>query len=347
MLVVAGVIGGGLLECSRPRTPAEIQGEQTFARMCAVCHGKGGEGYAADRAPSLDDPAFLESASADFIRKAIENGRSGSTMSAWSRSRGGPLHSTEIDSLIIAMRSWGTRQRATLDESPLSGDGTKGADLFARECASCHGERGVGGTYVQIGNAELLGSATNGFLRYAIRKGRASKGMPSFERKLGDASIDDVIAYLRSIQRAAPPQARPIAAKAPPIPLGPVPLNPKGPEPVGFNALPSMTSADVVKRELDRGAKMAILDARAPSDYTTEHIAGAVSVPFYNPEPYFPGLPRDTWLVCYCGCPHAESGTLARKLLAEGFTKVTIIDEGLGYWRSHHYPLEPPEPKAP
>jgi cytochrome c oxidase cbb3-type subunit 3/ubiquinol-cytochrome c reductase cytochrome c subunit len=93
----------------------------------------------------------------------------------------------------------------------------------------------------------------------------------------------------------------------------------------------------VIKHELEHGAKMAILDARAPSDYTNEHIAGAVSVPFYEPEPYFPNLPRDAWLVAYCSCPHAESGTLAQKLVSAGFKKVTVLDEGLGYWKKQGY----------
>ena len=49
-------------------------------------------------------------------------------------------------------------------------------------------------------------------------------------------------------------------------------------------------------------------------------------------------LPRDAWLVCYCACPHAESGNLARKLVEKGFTKVTVLDEGLGVWRNRKYP---------
>ena len=59
--------------------------------------------------------------------------------------------------------------------------------------------------------------------------------------------------------------------------------------------------------------------------------------PFYDPAPYFAGLPKDTWLVCYCACPHAESGQLAGKLGAHGFTKVTVLDEGLGVWKNRGY----------
>ena len=48
-------------------------------------------------------------------------------------------------------------------------------------------------------------------------------------------------------------------------------------------------------------------------------------------------LPRERWIVTYCACPHAESGDLAAKLVAAGFTKVTVLNEGLGYWKSKGY----------
>jgi len=32
-----------------------------------------------------------------------------------------------------------------------------------------------------------------------------------------------------------------------------------------------------------------------------------------------------------------ESGMLAQRLLAKGFTKVTVLDEGLGVWRLRKY----------
>ena len=338
VLVAASLVPSGLVECTPPRTPEQSLGARTYAQMCAVCHGKVGEGYAADHAPALGNPDFLASASDEFLRRAIENGRAGSTMSAWARGRGGPLNLSDVDSIIVFLHTLRPRHRAALDESPMHGDAAQGAAIFAKECASCHGDHATGGTFVQIGNADLLSTASNGFLRYAIRGGRSSAGMPAFEQKLGKPAIDDVIAHLRTIQASAPPSQRAPGAKAPPLPLGPVPLNPKGPEPVGFRTQPATTPADTIKHELDRGAKLALLDARAPSDYTNEHIAGAVSVPFYDPAPYFSKLPKDAWLVCYCACPHAESKTLAQKLANAGFTKVTVLDEGLGVWKSRKYP---------
>jgi cytochrome c oxidase cbb3-type subunit 3/ubiquinol-cytochrome c reductase cytochrome c subunit len=220
----------------------------------------------------------------------------------------------------------------------MRGDATRGIATFQAQCARCHGPKGTGGPYVNIGNADFLATASNGFLRLAIRGGRPGTPMPSFESTLGPQGVEDVVSWIRTLQGDATmlaPRAAP--AKMPPLPLGPVPLNPKGPEPVGFKTAPATTPADLIHGQLVAGARMALLDARAPSDYAADHIEGAVSVPFYDIDPYVSGLPHDAWLVCYCACPHAESGQLAQKLLNAGFTKVTILDEGLGVWRGRHY----------
>jgi cytochrome c oxidase cbb3-type subunit 3/ubiquinol-cytochrome c reductase cytochrome c subunit len=336
--VVAACVASGTLECGGAQlTEPERRGAQSYERMCAVCHGADGEGYAADQAPMLANQRFLASATDEFLRNAIEGGRGGTTMSAWGRLRGGPLARGDVTSVVAYLRAWQDGPRADLDERPVTGDPKRGADVFARECAACHGASGTGGPNVGIGGRELLTSASNGFLRYAIRGGRPDTLMPAFEKKLGAAGIEDVIALLRSWQVQAVGKAAPPPPKPPPIPLGPVPLNPLGPEPIGFNAAPGTTKIEVVKGQLDRGARMAILDARASSDYLNEHIAGAVSVPFYDPDPYVAQLPRQSWIVCYCACPHAESGQLAQKLMAKGFTKVTILDEGLGVWKGRKY----------
>ncbi len=338
ILVVVATLASGTLECGGIQpTPEQRQGAQLYGRMCAVCHGASGEGYRADEAPALAHPAFLGSVSDGFLRNAIANGRSATTMSAWSSQRGGPLSRADIDAIVSFVRTWETLPRATLDERPVLGEASRAEPVFARECVRCHGARGTGGPNVHIGNPELLSSASNGFLRYAIAGGRAGTAMPSFAASLGQEGVEDTVALLRSFQSQAVTVTNPPPARPPPIPLGPVPLNPRGPEPAGFHPFPATASVDAVKAQLDRGARMALLDARAPSDYTNEHIAGAVSVPFYDPQPYLQALPRNAWLVAYCACPHAESGTLAQKLQAAGFTKVTVLDEGLGVWRARKY----------
>jgi cytochrome c oxidase cbb3-type subunit 3/ubiquinol-cytochrome c reductase cytochrome c subunit len=332
-------LASGTLECSAPLdlAPAQAKGKALYGRMCAVCHGRNGDGYAADYAPALSNGEFLASVTDDYLRMVISSGRGGTTMSAWGNLRGGPLVSADVDAVVSYLRTWDLRPRASLDERPRTGSAVRGADIYALACARCHGAHGTEGPNIHIGNPELLANAGDGFLRHAIRHGRAGTAMPGFQVSLGDAAIEDVLALLRDSQAKNTLAMRAHPARPPPLPLGPVPLNPGGPEPEGFNAFPGLTKVDVVKAQVDRGARMALLDARAPSDYLSEHIAGAVSVPFYDPEPYVASLPRDAWLVCYCACPHAESGQLAQKLVTQGFTKVTVLDEGLFVWRTKNY----------
>jgi cytochrome c oxidase cbb3-type subunit 3/ubiquinol-cytochrome c reductase cytochrome c subunit len=341
LAVLVSVVMSGALECSEPAQTVATHGGELYERTCSVCHGSSGEGYKADDAPALSHPEFLASVTDGQLRSAISYGRSGTTMSAWAIERGGPLSPSDVTAVVAHLRSWAKQPRAKLDERPRRGSAPAGEALFARECVRCHGDRGVGGPSEHIGGADLLAGASDGFLRHAIRYGRAGTSMPAFELALGDQGVEDVIAALRNwavnSANSASSGSTSSFTRAPPLPLGPVPLNPKGPAPVGFKPTPATTPADVIKAALDRGAKLALLDARAPSDYMGEHIAGAVSVPFYDPDPYLDKLPKDAWLVAYCACPHAESGNLARILMTKGFTKVTVLDEGLGYWRNHNY----------
>ncbi|HEX2678377.1 MAG TPA: c-type cytochrome, partial [Polyangiales bacterium] len=322
------------LEVAR-QDEALTRGGELYGRMCKVCHGADGEGYKADNAPALSNQQFLAAVDDKSMFASIFEGRPNTVMSAWASSRGGPLSNGDIDALVKFIRAWQKVPSAKLDERPLRGDAARGQPIYDRECVKCHGARGLGGPNIRIGDPAWLARSSDGFLRYTIAHGRAPTPMPAFTQ-LDAQSIDDLITLLRGFANGpgAPPPLPPPPSMPPPIPLGPVPLNPKGPEPVGFVVHPGTTSATLVHDQLAKGARMALLDARASSDYTGEHIAGAVSVPFYDPAPYFDKLPKDAWLVCYCACPHAESGELAQKLVTAGFKKVTVLDEGLGTWKA-------------
>jgi cytochrome c oxidase cbb3-type subunit 3/ubiquinol-cytochrome c reductase cytochrome c subunit len=316
-------------------SPAQ-RGAEHYARMCAICHGESGEGYKADQATALNQQDFLASVSDEFLAFAIAVGRKGTTMSAWAQAHGGPLGPTEIGEVVSFLRSWQRQPRVDLDESLPHGDAKRGKQLFSEHCDRCHSNTAPN---VRILNRQWLAYAKPGFIRHALRTGRLPTPMVAFEQTLGAQGIEDVVTYLRSLP-AWPDEADLVGiGEPPPIPLGPVPLHPKGPEPLGFKIYPEMTSIEVIGPQYKRKARMVLLDARAPSDYLQGHIAGAVSVPFYDPTPYLAKLPKNAWLVCYCGCPHAESGALARKLREAGFTKVTVLDEGLGAWMAKDYPM--------
>jgi mono/diheme cytochrome c family protein/rhodanese-related sulfurtransferase len=342
----AATLVSGEVAATDSKLAAQLaQGKELYMRICAVCHGDNGEGYKADAAPALNHPGFLSTVSDELLRDAIANGRTGSTMSAWSTQRGGPLDDAGIDAVIAFMRRWYTGEKLRLDNRAGPGNPGRGDELYAQHCTRCHGARGIEGPNARIGDPAFLARAPNGFLRIAITDGRPPTPMEGFGKLLGEQGVQDVIMYLRTLAalNAVPSVAHPVPAR--PLPLPPLPLNPKGKDPKGFLVHPGVTPLAVIASELKRGKRMAFLDARAPSDYLREHIKGAASVPYYDPTSYFDKLPKDTWLVAYCACPHAESQTLAQKLLDAGFSKVTVLDEGIGAWKAKGHPVEATDSK--
>jgi cytochrome c oxidase cbb3-type subunit III len=314
--------------------PTSVQaGQQNFARTCALCHGAKAEGYAADNATALTSPTFLSTASDEYLRRSIARGRPGTTMSAWHRDSSGPYDDAAIVGITAYLRSLQTTPNVELGTAAVQGNAANGAAVYASKCASCHGAKGTEGPNVRLANAEFLSVASDAFLRHAIVNGRPGTSMKAYGPEILPSAIDDLVAHLRS-------WARPVSA-SPVVPaptLGPVVQNPTGPEPA-FTLGQRFTPADVIKKELDRGAAIGFMDARAPSDYVAGHIAGAVSIPFYDAAKYASALPKDKWLVSYCGCPHAASGQLMDALVQVGFTKITILDEGYGVWVERGYPV--------
>ncbi len=100
-------------------------------------------------------------------------------------------------------------------------------------------------------------------------------------------------------------------------------------------------SADDVHKALAAGAKMVLLDARPTSDWLRMHIPGALPVPYYDPAKMIAQLPQDgTWVIAYCGCPHAASDRVIDMVRQKGgFDNTAVIDEGIFVWMARKYPL--------
>ena len=65
----------------------------------------------------------------------------------------------------------------------------------------------------------------------------------------------------------------------------------------------------------------------------------------YGREQFLAQLPLDRWYVAYCGCPHSISGQLYDLLIAAGYPKVKVLDEGFFVWQDRGYPTTSgPEP---
>ncbi|MCB9506753.1 MAG: c-type cytochrome [Myxococcales bacterium] len=313
-------------------------GGALYATYCALCHGDRGQGYAADAAHALANPELLATATDAFLRDAITEGRPGTPMSAWGVAHGGPLSDPEVDAVVHYLRAWQTTPAVALSDAPVRGSALRGQAVYDANCAACHGPEAAGGVAVGLANPRFLASASDQFLRYAIEHGRTGTPMPGWGGVLRRQQIDDVVVYLRSLARA--PGELPEAAAE--LDLTGALLNPSGGAASFELREGRFVAADDVKAALDAGARLVVLDARARSDFAAGHIAGAANLPFYESAGHLDSLPRDAWVVTYCGCPHAVSGQLADALIAAGFPHVAVLDEGYFVWRQRGYPVVEP-----
>ena len=324
----------GCLEDNPPPTPSKIElGMVVYEKYCGFCHGAEGEGYISPAANALSNQDFLKAADDDFMRDAINMGRPGTKMSAWSEEYGGPLSVEDVENLTAAIRSWQTEPSDNLVGGESQGDAEAGKEPYAKECAICHGDEGQGTSIaLSLNNPVFLASASDAFLRHALVVGRRNTGMKSYAGILTDQEREDIIALIRSWQK-------PIDIKkiANPTQVEIV-INPDGPEPE-FELGAEFIGVDIVKAELDKGARMALVDARPSSDYAFEHITGAYNIPFFEIDQRLDEIPEDTWVITYCACPHDESGIVAKAIRESGHPKVAVLDEGFIVWMDKGYPV--------
>lgn len=335
-VIVSVAVSMAALMCGTKQSDESTvaRGQRLYASVCALCHGTQGEGYRADDAPRLAGQEFLTRANDAFLERAILEGRPGTTMSAWSKARGGPLSDDDAAAIADFLRTWQTERSVPLGVAIIAGDPVKGQVVYGAECQGCHGIKGESGRYANIGNPVFLASTTDEFIRDAIVGGRSQTPMMAYGSRLSPEAIGDLVALVRSWQR---PIDGPETLPPGPGSLEHVVLNEGGPEPpwdpaVGFIAV------DTVEAFIESGGALVLADARPPSDYGGSHISGAISVPFFDVKSYLPEIPKDRFVVTYCSCPHAESGAAADVFRAQGYPRVAVLDEGFATWRSRGYP---------
>jgi mono/diheme cytochrome c family protein len=171
--------------------PASVsQGPELFKKYCAGCHG--------DRIPKA----------AEFYaaRDIIASGGGHETMPVW----GDVLTDEQLDALVSY----------TLNAAK----GTSleiGQDLFATNCAPCHGDFGEGGAnptrpgdvIAPISTSEYLKTRDDFTLRAIISQGQPNFGMSPFGSSYGgpldDTQIDAITTYLRSWEDNPPVELPP------------------------------------------------------------------------------------------------------------------------------------------
>ena len=349
-IVVLVACGSGSATPVKRDGAVDVDAGKLFETLCAPCHGADAKGYKADHAPSLVNQTFLESASDEFIRRGIIYGRPGTAMPAYGHEAGGPLDATQINRIVGWLRSQGPTAQPLPPAG--AGDVTRGQPIYEKNCKPCHGDRDTRGEGIWLANARLLDAVTDGFLRYAVIKGRPGTRMEAWGGKLSDQDIDDVLAYLHSLGRPPDLGLLPAPTGKEPIVINPDGKDPKltlhnGPDAKDDRFVP----AAQVKQALDDKRRIVIVDARPASDWMRVHIPGAVSIPYLDMH-RLDEVPKDVWVVAYCACPHHLSGVVVDELKKRGHTRAAVLDEGILEWHRRGYPVDAapgvkPPPKEP
>lgn len=322
---------------ARPFDPLVAVGARVYAKYCILCHGKGAEGYAADNAPSLISPTFQATATDEFVRAGIERGRPGTAMAGYAKALGGPLGTLEVDALVAYLHT-GVEPRVALPIVPVIGDALKGKAIFDAQCVKCHGTPIQRADSVHLANPVLLATASDAFLRHAVQHGRPGTRMEPWAGKLDGQQIDDVVTYVRSL--AQQPAIPPLPPMQPALPrTTPIVLNPKGRAPDFHLRDDRFASLAEVAQALEKKRRIIIVDARAPSDWLSLRITGAISTPYYDPKS-LDELPNDgTWIIAYCACPHHASGEVVDALRKRGYKHTAVMDEGVFAWQHAGHPV--------
>jgi len=201
---------------------SEPRGGELYAAHCAGCHGdtgKGGVGV------PLSLPSFLESVDDYFLRTTIRLGRPGRVMPGFQA-----LSDAQLDAIVRFIRGWSGKPAPAFADKPVAGDAQHGKQLFASECADCHGENGEGGkgtgvTFSRMRSAPIIAPALNnsGFLaaasdemiRYTLKLGREGTPMDSFlEDGLSEQDLDDLVSYVRSWEKQPSAPGKPMVSAA-------------------------------------------------------------------------------------------------------------------------------------
>lgn len=216
-----------------PGQPA-AEGRRIYMAHCSVCHGDNGQGALwataglSPRPADFTDARFQAAMSRDHMIQSVTYGRPETAMSGWETRLSQAEIATVVDYVIDAFMPRMESQRqleqghlhdhghahthadANIDTAAyldrplpngLRGDASRGAELYAQNCATCHGKSGDGrgprAYFINPKPRNFLHAASRASLNRPtlfriISKGKLRSDMPAWEKVFDAQQIADV-----------------------------------------------------------------------------------------------------------------------------------------------------------
>lgn len=206
MALLATVMTSGSAQAQSAEEGDAVRGEELYRLNCLTCHGPDGEGV--DPWPAIADSG---AAAADF---QLRTGRMPFTQEPGTQAQRKPpaYDEQEIRDLVAFVATLGDGPgipEYRIDESLLP----RGQDLFAANCAPCHGATANGGA---VGGGAIAWPLTSSPPRIVAEAMITGPGqMPVFD--LPQEDLDAVITYVEYLRQAPTPGGFEIGG------IGPVP----------------------------------------------------------------------------------------------------------------------------
>lgn len=185
-----------------------------YEENCGGCHGERGRG---DVGLPLNLQSFLVIADTGYLIRSMQYGRPIRGMPAFAED----LKPAQMRAIAAYIKSWQFQPSLELPPSK-NGNADNGQALFKGLCTGCHGLDGKGGP--KAGGGHVIGavsgiggpaladpgflkSATDGYIKATLMYGRIGTPMGAYLKgrqgfvELREYEIDDIVAYLRSLEK--------------------------------------------------------------------------------------------------------------------------------------------------
>ena len=104
-------------------------------------------------------------------------------------------------------------------------------------------------------------------------------------------------------------------------------------------AFANMIPAAGVKRILDNGDHLILIDLRPANEYRKKRLPKAVSIPSTEMEKRLREIPKFGRVILYCACDQQEIADKAIMLRNQGYRNIGVMLEGYPGWVGLGYPV--------
>jgi mono/diheme cytochrome c family protein len=192
-------------------TPKATDGASLYTMYCYGCHGTGEQSIydeVLDRTiPAITNPGFLGVIDDFSLKTIVDEGRSGTQMTAWKDTASG-LKKKEVQRIVDHVAQNRPLQMAEpFDYDEKNRDVARGQSVYEQRCNYCHGDDGKGGGRklgINLRNPTVQNLLKPGLLAQTVLHGRKGTPMPSFGPEgegLSNPEIADVIAYVKTLSK--------------------------------------------------------------------------------------------------------------------------------------------------